>query len=334
MTAFWMIRAGEGGSVIEDFERAGCVAIGWGADFSSVRSIDEMKVLMEKSEAHKKPQARALAASMVWKFRNVMQKGDRVVSYDPARREYLLGTITGDYQYKPDVVPRYKSIRKVHWQGRVSRDALRPTSRNSLGALATVFEPGEEVLADLDTALSRGPAAQADRPELPTNQPDADLDFVRRDTVERAKEFIKDKILALSPDDMEELTASLLRAMGYKARVTPTGPDRGRDVIASRDGLGLEHPRIVAEVKHRPREAMGAPAIRSFVGGLREGDRGLYVSVGGFSREARYEAERSNIPVALVDLDELAALVVEHYERFDSDGRALIPLVKVYWPAS
>ena len=78
---------------------------------------------------------------------------------------------------------------------------------------------------------------------------------------------------------------------------------------------------------------MGAQAIRSFIGALRPGDRGVYVSSGGFSKEARYEAERSNIPVSLVDIDELASLVVDYYEDFDLDGKALIPLVRIYWPA-
>ena len=78
---------------------------------------------------------------------------------------------------------------------------------------------------------------------------------------------------------------------------------------------------------------MGAQEIRSFLGGLRQGDRGLYVSTGGFKKEAKYEAERSPIPVTLVDLDELATLVISHYEEFDLEGRALITLVRVNWPA-
>lgn len=32
---------------------------------------------------------------------------------------------------------------------------------------------------------------------------------------------------------MERLVAGMLKAMGYCARVTPKGPDGGRDVIAS-----------------------------------------------------------------------------------------------------
>ena len=144
--------------------------------------------------------------------------------------------------------------------------------------------------------------------------------------------MIKDLITALDAEEMEELVAAILRAMGFRARVSPKGPDRGVDVIASPDGLGLQEPRIKAEVKHRS-GSMGSQAIRSFIGALRPGDRGIYVSSGGFSREARYEAERANIPVSLVDIDELASLVVDYYEDFDLDGKALIPLVRIYWPA-
>ena len=93
---------------------------------------------------------------------------------------------------------------------------------------------------------------------------------------------------------MERLVAGLLKAMGYCARVTPKGPDGGLDVIASPDALGLESPRIVAEVKHR-KGAMGAPAVRSFIGGLRAGDRGLYVSTGGAS--PRKPATRPTAPM-------------------------------------
>lgn len=66
----------------------------------------------------------------------------------------------------------------------------------------------------------------------------------------------------------------MLKAMGYCARVTPKGPDGGRDVIASPDALGLESPRIVAEVKHR-KGTMGAPTMRSQQPICHEKDRRL-----------------------------------------------------------
>ncbi|HEX8320573.1 MAG TPA: restriction endonuclease [Longimicrobium sp.] len=175
--------------------------------------------------------------------------------------------------------------------------------------------------------------AGAEAREEEVKEAEEEWQVIRRDVLDRAHEFIKDRLRALSPEQMELLVAALLRAMGYKARVTGRGPDRGRDVIASPDGLGFQQPRIIGEVKHR-RDTIGAPQIRSFLGGLRAGDQGLYVSTGGYTREARYEADRASNPITLVDLDELASLVVEHYERFDSEGRSLVPLTRVYWPAS
>src|SRR4051812_16314202 len=131
---------------------------------------------------------------------------------------------------------------------------------------------------------------------------------------------------------MQDLVAGILRAMGYKTQVSPKGADRGKDIVASPDGLGLSPPRIKVEVKHRTRTPMGTQEVRSFIGGLRGDDRGLYVSTGGFTKEAEYEAERASVPVNLLDLDALATLVTQHYEHMDSDGRALVPLTRFYWP--
>lgn|GEM_PF-6778512 len=44
-----------------------------------------------------------------------------------------MGTIAGDYEYKPDAVGDYPHIRKVDWQGRVSRNRLTTSARNTLG---------------------------------------------------------------------------------------------------------------------------------------------------------------------------------------------------------
>ncbi len=91
-------------------------------------------------------------------------------------------------------------------------------------------------------------------------------------------------------------------------------------------------PRIFVEVKHRPNTQISAPDVRSFLGGRKTGDRCLYVSTGGFTKEARYEAERANVPLQLVDMPMLRVLLVEHYEQVDPETRRLVPLTKLYWP--
>jgi predicted Mrr-cat superfamily restriction endonuclease len=55
-----------------------------------------------------------------------------------------------------------------------------------------------------------------------------------------------------------------------------------------------------------------------------------YVSTGGYSKEARYEADRSSIPINLLGIVELRKLLVEYYEKLDEDIKSLIPLKRIY----
>ena len=77
---------------------------------------------------------------------------------------------------------------------------------------------------------------------------------------------------------------------------------------------------------------IGAPEVRAFLGGRRPADRCLYVSTGGFTKEARYEADRANVPLFLVDMPQLRTLLLDNYEQLDTETRRLVPLTKLYWP--
>ena len=129
---------------------------------------------------------------------------------------------------------------------------------------------------------------------------------------------------------MQELVAGILEAMGYRTSVSRPGPDRGYDVFASPDGLGLEEPRIFVEVKHRPNTSIGAQDIRSFIGGRGAGDRCLYVSTGGFTKDARYEADRASVPLQLLGLVDLRKILVDYYDGLDEEIRSLLPLKRIY----
>lgn len=326
----WMVRAGRGGYVAECFRR-GVVAVGWNelGDLSTIKTKTEIRTLYQATYPNDGPGTTANAVAVLHKFRSVLKVRDEVVTYDPEDREYLIGHITSEYLFRPGLVPDHSHIREVQWRGAVSRDKLRVTSRNSLGSTLTLFSVNREVADELREILAgRAPAKEVENLEEEREE----LSQIKDETAERAHELIKDKLLLLNPDQMEQMAAAVLRAMGYRAKVSPKGRDRGIDVVASPDGLGLEEPRIKAEVKHRPGTKMGGPELRNFLGALRPGDRGLYISTGGFTGDARYEAERANLPIALVDLDELARLIESHYERFDIEGRVLLPLVKIYWP--
>lgn len=328
----WMVRAGEGGAQVESFRAGAYVAIGWAqvGDMSALKTREQFTKAVQKAYPEQRKMQVAVSAGQAFRFVREIKVGDRMLTYDPGRREYLVGTVVGEYAYKPSREQPFPQVRQVEWQGAVKRDAVSAASRNSLGAISTLFQVPPEAADEIERLLAGAPAVEAQPDEMPED--DNQVDLIYKDSQNRAIEFIKDKLSRLDWEEMQALVAGLLRAMGYKTRISPSGPDRGKDIVASPDGFGFESPRIVVEVKHRTGSAMGSQEVRSFLGGRHKDDKGLYVSTGGFSKDARYEAERASIPLTLMDLDDLVRALLEHYERMDSESQRLIPLRKVYWP--
>lgn len=327
----WMVRAGQGAVAIQDFRSKGVVAIGWsdgGTDWTKFSDRAAIQVKIAEQNPENTETQNLVSARQIDRFLHEFQVGDRIITYDPASRCYLVGTIKGEASRDPSLIKGLETYRPVAWDKKeVLRDELSVTTRNSLGAISTLFRVPETAATELEAKLIGRPIPAP----LGTEQVEDEAELLK-DVQARSHEFMKDRISKLDWEQMQRLVAGLLRAMGYKPRISPLGPDRGKDIVASPDGFGFESPRIVVEVKHR-RGSMGANDIRSFVGGRHKDDKGLYVSTGGFTKEAYYEAERSSIPLTLMDMDDLAQAVAEYYDRMDMETRAMLPLIRIYWPA-
>lgn len=336
MTAktMWMVRAGEGGFRFDDFKDDSRVSIGWHevGTLGALRSREDFSKIVSAAYPNSRKGQVISAASTLYRFVREIKVGDAVITYGPSERVYLVGTVSGEYEFSPQLSSEQPNIRVVKWHGQVSRDALSVGARNSLGSTLTLFQVPAEVAEEIHALLQGKPAPQAETLAVPGVTETEQVEDLYKDIQGKGFEFIKDKVNMLDWEDMQELVAGLLRAMGYKTRISPNGADRGKDIVASPDGLGFEDPRIVVEVKHRG-AAMGSQEIRSFLGGRHANDKGLYVSTGGFTKDARYEAERASIPLTLMDLDDLVKSLLDHYEKMDIDMQRLIPLRKVYWPA-
>jgi restriction system protein len=122
--------------------------------------------------------------------------------------------------------------------------------------------------------------------------------------------------------------------MGYYVDwVSPPGRDGGLDIIAYTDPLGVKGPRIKVQVKRRI-DKTTVEGIRGFIALLGESDVGLFVSAGGFTRDAGEEARRQEKRrLTLLDLKKLFDLWVEHYDRIPEEKRRLLPLRPVHYLA-
>jgi len=101
-----------------------------------------------------------------------------------------------------------------------------------LGAIQTLFKLNTEASADLRQHAVDVAATPANKPrpaEPVAAKPEKEgrsIDELRREVIEKAHEFIEDLIARLDPYMMQDLVAGILRAMGYKTRVSQQGSDR------------------------------------------------------------------------------------------------------------
>ena len=326
----WVVRVPKGEENIEAVRQRGLVAVGFmiSQSVAGVSDRDEMKRLYREAVPGASEAKVAVDVGQLYRVAHVIQPGDWILTPNRDSRKVLYGTADGGYVYMPDVLgPTMSHARRVKWIGEFSRDDMSQALKNSIGGIQTVLSMDEhrDELLRLMKQGTPSPTAEVTGPAQP---PVPFYDEVKA----KADELIGDLISKNDPYDLQELVAGLLQAMGYRTRVSPPGPDHGVDIVAHPDALGFEAPRIKVQVKHRGAAASG-PDIRNLVGTLSNEEKGLFVSTGGFSKDARTEAEKGS-RVTLVDSDDLVDLITEYYDKIDSDYKSLLPLRKVWVPAA
>lgn len=157
-------------------------------------------------------------------------------------------------------------------------------------------------------------------------------------TLEQAEEDawneIDQYLATINPYEFQQLVAALLRAMGYHISwIAPPGKDGGIDIMAASDPLATQPPRIKVQVK-RQKQAVTVDGLRSFMALLNDDDVGIFVSVGGFTKDARDAARtQEKRRVTLLDSEALFQLWTEYYKHLTDEDRRRLPLKSVYFLA-
>jgi restriction system protein len=140
------------------------------------------------------------------------------------------------------------------------------------------------------------------------------IELGNEEEVEAAEAYWKDELLAvirgLSPDAFERLAQRLLREAGFlKVEVTGRSGDGGIDGIGVLR-VNLLSFQVLFQCK-RYQGSVGAGAIRDFRGAMvGRGDKGLFITTGTFTPDAKREATRDGAPpIELIDGDQLCDLL-------------------------
>lgn len=318
----------------------GFISIGWDGigDLAQIRRGREgLKKALTALEPDASPQSIAGQAGVLFRFAHEMKVGDIVVAPYRPDSTINIGVVTGAYYFEADA-PTHRHRRRVRWVKIGLPRAVFPQSAlYELGSALTLFQVKRHttevrtvMAADTDDADAIAEAVDT----LPGRASLDDIDDQeqeqpRASRIERhTRDFILEVLSTrITPRDFEELSADLLRVIGYQARVTQYSQDGGIDVIAHKDPLGIEPPLIKAQCKQKV-STVGSPEVNQLIGTQGAGELCLFFTLGGYSKDA-LAIERQRTGLRLLSGEDIVSLVMDNYDRLPERWRRIIPLTAV-----
>lgn len=190
--------------------------------------------------------------------------------------------------------------------------------------------------AFIDEAWRLYQAWKGGQPQAEEEEPEADeveTSVALEEAEDSARNQIREHLERMPPFVFQKLVAALLKGMGYNVPyVAEPGPDRGVDIIAFSDPLGVNPPRIKVQVK-RQQSSVTAEKLRSFMSTISDVDAGIFICTGGFTGDAQEEARHDKRRITLLNLDDLVSLWITYYPKIGEAERQMLPLRAVHFLA-
>jgi restriction system protein len=335
--ALWVVRAGRHGDQEETAVKQHVVCHGWNdlPDYSAYRTKDDLRPLYKSTFPGETQKQINSGLGQVWRFAHEIQRGDIVALPLKTESAFMFGRVTGEYEYRK-LAPNVLHVREVEWIETLPRSVLPEDILFSMNSALTVFRVERN---DAENRVYKILALVASTPKLTPEHIDLEVaDATSDDTFDLA-ETARDEILKLIQDRFKShalarLIAAILRAQGYKTKVSPPGPDGGVDILAGSGPLGFDRPRLCAQVKSGV-SAEGQATFNQLRGVMSKFDceQGLLVSWGGFTKHMNLDARNDFFKVRLWDQGDVVDAILENYEKLDHEIASELPLRRVWMVA-
>jgi restriction system protein len=324
----WGIHGGRTGNADTLFLQGGCVALGWHlmGDLGKLpANLESFKNRVAEAYPDLKHGAVPVCAGQLLRFVHKAKSGDIVVYPSKSDRHIHIGRIEGDYEYNPKQEASYPNHRKVKWLKKdLARTDFSQGALHEIGAAMSFFAVKTyvgEFWAAIEGKHISVPLAQDETVILASAIEDQTSVYVLKKLAEELK-----------GGSFEDFVAHLLKAMGYKTQQPKRGKgaDGGVDITAHKDELCIEPPIIKVQVKSTEGKN-GDKDVSALYGKLNPGEKALFITLGEFTAQAENFA-RGKSDLRLINGDELVKLIFQHYEKFDSHYKGILPLTRVYVP--
>ncbi|HEX7039874.1 MAG TPA: restriction endonuclease [Trueperaceae bacterium] len=264
-----------------------------------------------------------------------MQKGDLVALPLKQQSAVAFGEVVGDNEYRPDLPAGASHARKVKWiRTDVPRTAIGTDLLYSLGAFLTVARIQRNNAEERIKALLAGkPDPGFDEEQVVSGGDELeDVDSALQDLERYARDLISKRISQrFKGPKFERLVKELLQAQGYVTARTTAGADGGVDIVAGREPMGFDEPRIAVQVKsgETPEDIKAVRELRGVLEAF-NAQRGLFVSWGGFKSSVTNAKRQLFFQVRLWTADDVIDAVLENYDRLSDGTKSELPLKRIW----
>ena len=333
--ALWVCRAGRDGEYEIKFIEDNAVYCTWHEvdwDMSKFDNREQFKEEIRKTYPDRIEGWINNTTGQLWAFSHSMKIKDLIATPSKIKRVIHFGEITSDYKYN-EADGIFRHTRSVKWLKEIPKDSFDKDLLYSFGGATTIFsitrkKPFAEELVRKMLGISALPA-QEDSEDISTDVYDLPEEV---DIEETALQEIADRLIAkYKGHGLAEVIAAILEAKGYTALVSPPGPDKGVDILASQGSLGFDPPRICVQVKSGD-NPLGRSTLDQLIGAMsnHKADYGMLVSWGGFKSTIQQEEANQFFKVRLWTHREIVKEFLRHYEDLPEDIREAIPLKRIW----
>ncbi len=338
--SLWLVRAGGHGEYEQKFLDESRIFLTWDGlnhELSKLRDRSELRELLENAYPDIGKQALINHSGQIWTFSHRIAKDDWIVLPSKHKPAIHIAEIKGDYKYDRSADDPFYHHYDVKWlETDIPRTNFDQDLLFSFGAFMTICKVSRNDAEQRVRAMAKAKWKSA--PTLKSSAPaennlqqegkaseEFDLEEMGRDKITR---HISAKFKG---HGMARLVDAILKAQGYTTHMSPPGPDKGVDILASQGPLGFSTPRICVQVKSGS-DPVDRPTLDQLIGTMQnfQAEQGLLVSWGGFKISVDKEKPSQFFRVRLWDRDDLIDQLIEHYDKLGDEIRADLPLKRLW----
>lgn len=328
MPEVWGIHNGGDPEADRVFLQKNHIAIGWRkpGDLSKLEDREDFRKKFREAYPDWTPKKAMVSADQVYRFSKQVKVGDIVVYRSRIDRNVYIGTITGPVKYAPDLIEEFPRCHEVKWDKSLEATAFTPGFRHELGSALTFFKMKTHTKEALNALMGTAAPKKLAEQNV-SDEPEENMSIEQIE--EWAKNFIVETLSTqLKGIVFEDFVKHLLECMGYRVDKTKKNTP-GIDLIVYR-GLGIDAPRVKVSVKSQS-GSVDLADVNGLVAQLGPGEIGLLIALSDYTSQAEKLADQKN-NIRLIDGDELVRLIYEHYDQFEANYRAMLPLKKMFVP--